>query len=52
MDLALIEVETPKKLGVAVLATAEAKPGDAVYYIGNIGGEKSRAALYDILKGK
>ena len=25
---------------------------NAVYYIGNIGGEKARAALYDILKGK
>jgi HEAT repeat protein len=25
---------------------------DAVYYLGNIGGDKARAALYDILKGK
>jgi hypothetical protein len=25
---------------------------DAVYYLGNIGGERARAALYDILKGK
>ena len=26
--------------------------GDAVYYLGNIGGERARAALYDILKSK
>ncbi|MFN0158439.1 MAG: HEAT repeat domain-containing protein [Bacteroidota bacterium] len=25
---------------------------DAVYYLGNIGGEKARSALYEILKGK
>ena len=25
---------------------------DAIYYLGNIGGEKARSALYDILKGK
>lgn len=25
---------------------------DAVYYLGNIGGDKARAALYEILKGK
>ncbi len=25
---------------------------DAIYYLGNIGGEKARHALYDILKGK
>jgi HEAT repeat protein len=25
---------------------------DAVYYLGNIGGEKARAALYEILRGK
>ncbi len=25
---------------------------DAIYYLGNIGGDKARAALYDILKGK
>jgi tetratricopeptide (TPR) repeat protein len=25
---------------------------DAVYYLGNIGGERARAALYEILKGK
>ena len=25
---------------------------DAVYYLGNIGGEKARAALYEILKGR
>jgi len=25
---------------------------DAVYYLGNIGGEKARSALYDILKGQ
>jgi HEAT repeat protein len=25
---------------------------DAVYYLGNIGGDKARAVLYDILKGE
>ena len=25
---------------------------DAVYYLGNIGGERARAALYEILRGK
>ena len=25
---------------------------DAVYYLGNIGGEKARSALYEILKSK
>lgn len=35
IDLALVEVTPPKKLGVAILAISEAKPGDEVYYIGN-----------------